>query len=66
MLSKYHQCLQIGKKVIVNASNSPFQKDEAILSKVALFDELAEDKEVTPALPRGIPLPEWEALDRPV
>lgn len=47
----------------VNASKSPFHRDEAYSSKVAFFNKLAKDGDIPPTRPRGAPLPEWEALD---
>lgn len=62
----YHQCLKAiwkGKRFHINATGSPFQKDEAHFLEVAYFDELVEDGEVTPSKPQGTPMPDWEDLD---
>lgn len=64
--STYHQCLKAiwkGKKVHINATGIPFQRDEAHFSEARYFDELAEDGEVIIAQPRGVQLPAWEDLE---
>lgn len=55
--SIYHQCLKVtwrGKKVHVNVSKTPFEKNKARFFEDARFDALAEDEEVMPACPQGI------------
>lgn len=36
---------------------------ETKLAEVAFFDEPTEDEEITRSQPRGLPLPQWEALE---
>lgn len=65
--STYQQCLQTvwrGKKLHLNALDTPFQKIEALFSESIFFNELAEYVEVAPARPRGITLPKWEAYEK--
>lgn len=64
--STYHQCLKavwIGKRVHINATESPFQRDEAHFLEATYFDELAEDNEAVPSKPKGVPLPRWEGFE---
>lgn len=63
--STYHQCLKAiwkRKKVHINATGVPFQRDEAHFSEAHYFDELAEEGEVTITHPRGVQLLAWEDL----
>lgn len=64
--STYHQCLKAvwkGKKVLINATNIPFTRDEAQFSEAQYFDELAEDGEAIIVRPRGVQLSAWEDLE---
>lgn len=63
--SIYHQCLKgilKGKRVHINATRSPFQRDKVNFLEAAYFDELTEEGEVTPARPCGVPMSIQEDL----
>lgn len=52
--STYHQCLKAiweGRRVNINATKSPFQRDEAYVFETRYFDELAEEGKVAIARP---------------
>lgn len=49
--------------VHINATESPFQRDDVHFLEATYFDELAKGDEVVPFKPRGAPLPEWENLE---
>lgn len=58
--------LEGNKKLHVNATGIPFQRDEAHFSKASSrssIDELAEEGEITIARPRGVQLLAWEDLE---
>lgn len=44
-------------------TESLFRRYRANFLEVAYFNELAEDDEVTPTRPRGVPLQMWEDLE---
>lgn len=51
-----------GPEGYISASNCPFQQDNAYSSDAAFFNELAEDGEIVPARPEGVPLSKWRTL----
>lgn len=64
--STCHQCLKViwkEKKVHINATRLPFQRNESHSSKAQYFQKLVEEREVTIAQPREIPLSAWEDLE---
>lgn len=62
----YHQYLKAvwrGTRIHVNATEFPFQRDEAHFSEATYFDELTEIGDVTATMPQGVPLPIREDLE---
>lgn len=47
----------------MKAYEEPFQDDEVRFLEAAFIDELTEDKEVTLARARGLPLPRWKTYE---
>lgn len=47
-------------KVLVDAFEAPFQKNEAHFSEITFFNNLEEHGKVMLAHPPGVPLPIWE------
>lgn len=66
MPSTYHQCLKAvwkGKRVHINATESPFQRDKAYFLEAIYFDELAEAREAAPSRSKGVRFSRWEDLE---